>query len=138
MRRSIASRSPADAHVTEHALRRFSGVGVAVVSLLILTGAVNSWFLIGPARWHGLFTTPYGRLLVVKLTLFALMLMLAAANRYGLVPALNASSSSTAPSPTFLALKALRLSVILETTLGLLVIAVVAVLGTLAPPVSTD
>ncbi len=134
--RSVASGSRADASISERALARFSGVGTAVVSTLILTGVVNSWFLLGPARWHALFTTDYGRLLVVKLALFALMLILAATNRYRFVPALNTSImdySSTLPT-----LKRLRLSVFVETTLAVIVVAVVAVLGALAPPVSTQ
>jgi len=134
--RSIASRTRADAAVAERSLERFSGVGATVVATLILTGIVNSWFLIGPARWREIFTTPYGRALVVKLILFALMMILAATNRYRLVPALSASV--TASSPTLPALKALRQSVCVETALAILVIGVVALLGTLAPPVSND
>ena len=134
--RSIASRSRVQAGATERALERFSGVGAAVVCTLILTGTVNSWFLIGPARWRELFTMPYGRLLLVKLALFVLMLMLAAANRYRLVAALNASI--TASSPVLPAMRALRLSVMVETALALLVIAVVEMLGTLTPPVANE
>ncbi len=131
---STASSSRLDVAVVERALVRFSGVGAAVVSTLILSGIVNSWYLIGPARWRELFTTPYGRALIVKLALFTLMLILAAANRYRLVPALRASISAS--SPALATLKALRRSVFAETALALLVVAVVAILGTLAPPIS--
>jgi putative copper resistance protein D len=70
--------------------------------------------------------------LLVKLFLFALMLGLAAANRYRLTPALSRvmTDSAGAAAP----LSALRASVVAETGLGLAVLACVAWLGTLPPP----
>jgi putative copper resistance protein D len=133
---AIASRTQVDAAVAGRAITRFSGVGSAVVATLIVTGAINSWFLIGPARWRDLFTTAYGRSLDVKLALFALMLVVACINRYRLAPALKAANAAS--SDTLLPLKALRRSLIAETALALFVFAVVAVLGSLAPPVSID
>lgn len=117
-----------------NALHGFSGFGSALVGLLIATGAVNSWFLVGPEDIDGLWTTPYGRLLSAKLALFMGMLGLAAANRWRLTPAL-ARAVSTGGDPSR-ALKALRQSVIFETALAGVVLALVAWLGTMAPPSS--
>src|SRR3977135_1098770 len=68
-------------------LLRFSGMGYVAVAALIGSGLVNSWFLIG--NIVGLLATPYGQLLIVKLFLFAGMLVLAVSNRFWLVPSLT-------------------------------------------------
>ncbi|OYX29533.1 MAG: copper resistance protein CopD [Caulobacterales bacterium 32-69-10] len=111
------------------ALQRFSGVGTILVAILVLTGLINSGFLVGPDRIEALWTTPYGRLLSLKLAVFAGMLGLAAANRFRLTPALGLALE--APGA---ALAALRRSLMFETALGLGVLALVAWFGTLAPP----
>lgn len=72
--------------------------------------------------------TPYGHLLLAKLALFAIMLMLAALNRYVLTPALI---RRTAIEPG--SLRHLRLSVRLELGLIAIILALVAYLGTLDP-----
>ena len=59
--------------------RRFSTSSVAAVAALSLSGLSNSWFLVG--SFPRLFGTPYGRLLLLKLALFAGMLVLGARNR---------------------------------------------------------
>lgn len=126
---------PADDSERDRVLHRtlhgFSGVGSALVATLVVTGLVNSWFLVGPTRLAGLWTTPYGQLLSLKLALFAVMLALAAANRFRLTPDLGAAldgGGSRAP-----ALGALRRSLLIETALSLGVLGLVAWLGTLAP-----
>ena len=53
----------------EAVLRRFSCMGYAAVAVLIGSGLVNSWFLVGSIS--GLFNTPYGQLLLIKLLLVA-------------------------------------------------------------------
>ncbi|MGI9169151.1 MAG: copper homeostasis membrane protein CopD [Caulobacteraceae bacterium] len=115
------------------ALGGFSGVGTLAVGLLIATGLVNSWLLIGPRRLDALITTLYGRLLLAKLILFAIMTALAAANRWRLKPRLGKPSASGAP---LAAVAALRASLGFETALAFAVLALVAWLGTLAPPIS--
>lgn len=114
------------------ALHGFSGIGSALVALLIVTGLINGWILVGPENLSGLWTTPHGRLLSLKLILFIAMLGLAAANRFRHTPslgrALTVSASPEAP------LQTLRRSVFLETGLGVAVLALVAVFGTLPPP----
>ena len=113
-------------------LRGFAGLGTLAVALLVLSGLGNSWFMIGPARVAGLGTSLYGQLLLVKLALFALMLVLAAGNRFRLTPALGAAlADGEDPLP---ALQRLRSSIVAETLVGAVLIAVVAIMGTLAPP----
>ena len=123
----------ADAQASLHrGLATFAGVGSATVAVLILTGLVNSWILIGPERVESLWTTPYGRLLAFKLLAFAAMLGLAAANRFRLTPAFGRSLGAVAGSDAERA--ALRRSIAAETALGLSVLLLVAWFGTLAPP----
>ena len=131
---SIRAQNGPGAEFAYHALKTFSGIGAAAVALLILSGLVNGWFLIGPRHLPQLFTTPYGLLLDVKLLLFAAMLALAATNRFRLNPRLAAAlrSGTTGDQP----LEALRRSVLAEAGLGLLVLFVVSWMGTLEPPMS--
>lgn len=129
----LARPRSAEARSALHAaLAGFAGVGTPAVAVLLATGAVNSWILVGPDRIESLWTTPYGRLLALKVLLFLAMLALAAANRYRLTPALARSLGRTHGSSAELA--ALRRSLTLETALGIAVLALVAWFGTLAPP----
>lgn len=110
----------------------FSGVGSALVAVLIASGLLNSWLLVGPTRIAGLWTTHHGQLLSLKLGVFAGMLVLAAVNRFRLTPALSAATAEGGRS-TGEALRNLRRSVVLETALAVLVLGLVAWLGTQAP-----
>ena len=106
------------------ALRRFSAIGLLLVALLAGTGLANAWFLVGLDQVAGLPGSAYGRLLMIKLALFAGMLGLAAANRfYFSRPNEEAAHGSGA-----------RWSVAVETVLGLAVLGIVAWLGMLEPP----
>ncbi|MGH7033051.1 MAG: CopD family protein, partial [Stellaceae bacterium] len=51
----------------------FSRLGLACVAILLVTGLVNAWFLVG--SFASLVGTAYGRLLLVKLALVASMLV---------------------------------------------------------------
>lgn len=130
--RSPLQTTTAGAAAAHAALARFAGRGSAVVAILVLTGLANSWFLVGPDGVSDLWTTAYGRLLLLKLGLFGAMLALAAANRLRLTPRLGADLDRHA-SPA-IALARLKHSLIWETGLGVTVLAVVAGLGTLPPP----
>ena len=116
------------------ALHGFAGLGTLAVLMLVLTGLVNSWFLIGPERVASIAGNLYGQLLVAKLVLFGLMLALAASNRFRLTPTLGSALETGQPSVA--AMSALRRSLLVETGLGLALIGVVAVMGTLPPPAS--
>jgi putative copper resistance protein D len=105
------------------ALRAFSGIGVWVVAAIVLSGAVNSLFLIGPSSLLHLTASLYGQLLALKLGLFVGMLALAGANRWRFTVALERGHAPLATA-----------SVIGELLLGAGVLAVVAWMGTLPPP----
>jgi putative copper resistance protein D len=111
-------------------LVRFSGMGYFAVATLLGTGLVNSWYLVGNVT--ALLTTQYGQLLLVKLALFAGMLSLAAINRFWLVPSM---SKANADEDGSIWKSRLRAHVIGEQTLGLLVLSIVSVLGTIRPAV---
>ena len=129
---SLRTRSEKTAYFTYAALERFSGIGPGVVAVLILTGLINSWFLIGIDRPGALFTTLYGQLLLIKLVFFAGMLALATANRCRLSPDLGAALRNGEAME--IALRKLRQSVLSETALALLVLLAVSWFGTLEPP----
>ncbi|WP_447954100.1 copper homeostasis membrane protein CopD [Sphingopyxis chilensis] len=123
------------AHVefSHRALASFAVVGTVVVALLVLTGVVNSWLLIGPDRFGASLSTLYGQLLVIKLFLFVAMLGLAAANRFYMTPVLE---QSIACGDHAAAVNGLRKSLFTETACATAILALVAWLGTLEPPVS--
>jgi putative copper resistance protein D len=105
------------------AARRFSPLGIASVGTLMATGLANAWNLLSGPR--DLVATEYGRLLALKLGLFAAMIGFAAVNRFHFTPQL--------PRPT--ALRALQRNSLAEIALGLGVLLFVAAMGTMAPPV---
>ena len=113
------------------ALTGFATVGTATVSVLVATGLVNSWLLVGPAHLWSLGRSLYGQLLLAKLALFAGMLGLAAINRFWLTPALAGTTDDGRTG-----LGALRWSLALEASLAIGVLGLVAWLGTLEPPMS--
>lgn len=109
------------------AVQRFSTLGVASIATLILSGFVNAWILVGSFR--GLVVTDYGRLLMLKLATFALMLAFAAFNRFALTPRLALHSDDARQN----ALRCLSRNTLIEIALGLSVFAMVGVLGTMHP-----
>jgi len=122
----LFERRPVPDETLHAALVRFSGFGPVLVAILVLTGLVNAWILVGPARALELWDTPYGRLLAIKLALFLAMLALAALNRFRHTAALLTDRLA--------AIGALKRSITAETAAGLAVLFLVAWLGTLAPP----
>jgi len=112
------------------ATRRFSTLGIACVGTLILTGFVNAWLLVGSFR--ALLFSDYGRLLTLKLGLFAVMLSFAAVNRFWWTPRLVLSSGHQ-PQPN--SLRQLSLNSIIEIVLGVIILGIVGVLGTLHPAI---
>jgi putative copper resistance protein D len=105
------------------ATQRFSRLGIVCVVALLASGAVNSWNLLGGPG--DLVTTAYGRLILLKIALFAAMVCLAAINRFRLTPNL--------PAPA--ALRALARNSLAEIALGLSVLLVVGALGATSPTV---
>ena len=117
--------------VTHRALGSFAFVGTAVVTLIVLTGLINSWLLVGLQGASSILESIYGQLLVAKLLLFLVMLGLAAVNRYRMTPALEAAIERSDHSA---AVNGLRATLAVETASAIVILALVAWLGTLAPP----
>ena len=99
------------------AARRFSPLGVACVAVLAGTAILQASDLLGGLA--GLFGTNYGRLALLKLAIFAALLVLAALNRLLWTPAGSIGR--------------LRISLIVETLLGLAVVLAAGALATQPP-----
>lgn len=110
--------------VARTATLRFSTLGIASVATLLLSGSINTWYLVGSVP--ALIETDYGRLLSIKIVLFLGMVAVAAYNRSRLTPRLMQNVGAAAP-------RALRRNAAIEALLGALIIGIVAVLGTLPP-----
>lgn len=118
----------------ERAVHRFSSIATGSIGTLIATGSYQSWRQLG--SWSAFGSTDYGRLLLVKLGVFALMLLVAlwshqAARDRVLVFWNRLPLTST-----------LRRSVLVEAALGAVILGVTALLvnaepgrtATAAPP----
>jgi nitrogen fixation protein FixH len=101
---------------------RFSRLALPVVALIALTGVIRALDLAG--GWRGLADTGFGRILDLKLLVFAGALVLATLNRYRLVPALGKPAGP---------LRALRRSVTGELVLVACVLLAAALLTQLPP-----
>ena len=123
-----------DLRATHRALAGFAVVGTLFVGAIVITGILNAWFVIGPDHLQQVAAGRYGQLLLTKLALFAIMLALAARNRFRLTPALDAVIARGEEGS---ARAALLRSVTIEAGLGLTILALVAWLGTLAPPIGS-
>jgi len=110
-------------------VRRFSGMSLIAVIVLAGTGTVNACTLVG--SFSAMVTTGYGRLLDLKLALFLVMLLIAAWNRFRLLPLLFRTDDPLAGT---LLLRQLRRFVLTEFVLAVAIVAVVAVLGATPPP----
>ncbi len=108
------------------AARRFSGLGIASVAIIVLTGIVNARYTV--RTLDALVESRYGIELLAKVAVFAAILVVAALNRWRLTPRLP----TTLAGPP--ALRALRRNTLLEIALGFAIIAIVANLGITMPP----
>ena len=120
----------ASASFGRDATQRFSTMGVAIVVVVLATGIVNGWILVG--SWHALIATFYGQLLILKIALFAVMLLIAAANRFWLMPRLALRPGS---EPQIEVLRRLARNSMIEIVLALMIFAIVGMLGTLHPAI---
>lgn len=111
------------------AITRFEIVGALIVALIAVTGIVNYLFIVGPKLDNVILST-YGILLIFKVGLFAGMLVLAALNRFHLGPLLE---QSLRKGEYQMAANRLRRSVLVELSAAILVVGLVAWLGTLSP-----
>jgi putative copper resistance protein D len=102
-------------------LARFSAIAGWLVPLILLAGLSMAWILAGSLA---VLRQPYGQLLIAKFAGFALLMLLAAANRWRLVPALAAGSP----------VSVLRRSILMEIALLVAILSTTAVLTTYYSP----
>jgi putative copper resistance protein D len=111
--------------VARYVVLRFSRVGVVSVAVLIVSGLLNTLMTVDePLAVLG---SAYGRILLLKVLLFMLMLSVAAFNRKRLTPQLVNSTDSL---PAF---RSLVRNCFVEVALGGLILALVGVIGILPP-----
>ena len=115
---------PAGAADAAQILARFGRVAMVVVGLLVLAGMVLAALLLG--GFPALFTTDHGQFLLGKVWIVALLLLLAAANKWRLVPAFERGEPWAS--------RRLRRSIALEGLLIVTVLLVTAVLTTVSSP----
>jgi copper resistance protein D len=114
--------------IARTATSRFSTLGIVSVATLLLTGSVNTWYLVGSVP--ALTESAYGRLLLIKLVLFVVMVGIAAFNWSQLTPRLVQNTDAAAAQK---ARWSLRRNAAIEALFGAVIIGIVAVLGTLPP-----
>lgn len=111
------------------ALSGFSQAGTVIVLSIVITAVINLFFIVEDPV-NSLPGSNYGLLLLIKTILFFIMLLLATANRFRLVPALE-TALGQGHYKTGIAL--MRKSIITEFSVSILILATVAWLGTLPP-----
>jgi putative copper resistance protein D len=133
-----ATHGPSTLLIAQQATAWFSRIGLVSVTVLVLTGLFNSWYLVGGIP--PLLGTSYGYLLLAKLGVLIPLMALASRNRWRLKPRLSdlANRNEIEKMPEILA--QLRRSVIAEASLGAAILVIVAIMG-ITPParhVQTD
>lgn len=107
----------------------FAVTGTFIVAALVLTGGINYYLTAGPDL-QLLYRSAYGQLLSLKLGFFAIMLLLAAINRYRLAPRIMAA---LAKGDGREACAELGKSLKVEFACALAILSLVAVFGLLSP-----
>jgi copper transport protein len=111
------------------AVGRFSRMAMIAVTLLLLSGIVNSLVLV--ASFDALIETAYGRLVLAKLALFGALIALGAVNQRRMLPQLRAIAARGDPPGR--AATVLRRSVALEIGFALVVLGITSVLVATQP-----
>jgi putative copper resistance protein D len=109
---------------------RFSNFGIASVGTILVTGVINTWYLVGGIA--ALTDTDYGRLLLIKVALFVAMIAIATVNRVRLTPRLVHGAGASVVHDAW---RQLRRNTVIEAAAGAIIIAIVAVLGVTPPAV---
>jgi putative copper resistance protein D len=125
---ALACADPPAIGIAREVVLRFSTLGIISVGTLLATGIVNTWAIVGSLS--ALAGTDYGRLLLVKIALFLAMLSLAVVNRLRLTPPVRQKRDAGA---TRTALRRICTNTVLEAVLGLGVVVIVGLLGTMSP-----
>lgn len=134
MAKTNALQTEAHIRLLARAVNRFEVIGAVIVVVITVTGVVNYLFIVGP-KLDEVFLSTYGILLFIKVVLFAGMLVLAALNRFHLGPLLERSLRD---GQYTIAANALRRSVVVELAAAVLIVGLVAWLGTLSPEMAAQ
>jgi len=126
--------SPDAVAVARAATLRFSTLGLTSVGTLLVTGIVNTWFLAGTIP--ALIGTLYGQLLLLKVAVFVAMIAVASRNRRRFIPHLTGVAGEAVDRPR--AVVRLRRNVLIEASLGVLVLGIVGVIGIQPPGLHTE
>jgi copper resistance protein D len=110
------------------AANRFSFLGMASSGAIVLSGLVNATFTVGHVAV--LTGSDYGRLLLAKVALFAVILVVAAVNRVVLTPRIAHATDYTGQVR---AVRQLRRNALLEMALAFIIVAIVGRLGITMP-----
>ena len=113
----------AEKNALEFALRRFSALGMLAIAMILAGGLSNAW-----ARWDsidGFIASAWGKVLIVKVLGFFGLFILAAVNRFVLMPRLDANGSAR--------MRLVR-NVLAEQAGGVLILFAASILGLLPPP----
>jgi putative copper resistance protein D len=117
--------------IAAEATRRFSGLALASMSLLILSGLANAWQLVG--TFPALVGTTYGRLLLLKISLLLPLLAIAALNLLREKPRLLQAVIEPGRLDTRQSTRRLQRNVLGEIILGSMILLIVGALGVLPP-----
>jgi copper transport protein len=117
-------KSASDRALARTVVARFSTIAAICVMALFASGIYATWLHV--PSWTAFIATNYGRTLLVKLSLVAAILAIAAVNRWSVLPVLRDRSRADG-SPR------LQTLVAAESALGIAVLGVVAMLTGLAP-----
>ena len=127
--RPSKSETQTSVQILSRTLTGFERAGAVIVVLIVFTGVMNYLLIVGP-QITGLAQSTYGLLLLVKLGLFVVMIGLASANRFLLSPALE---QAVHQGDYTRAARSIRYSMALELGSAILVLGLIAWLGTLSP-----
>jgi copper resistance protein D len=111
--------------------RRFSTMGIISVAILLITGLINTWYLVASVAI--LVGSSYGQLLMIKVALFLIMVGIATINRTRLTPMITTDGNGYSTATGRLAWNSLT-----EASLGLAMLAIVGALGTLPPELADE
>jgi putative copper resistance protein D len=117
--------------IAAEAVRRFSALALASMSVLILSGLGNAWQLVG--TFPALVGTTYGRLLLLKVSLLLPLLAIAALNLLREKPLLLQSVIEPGRLDPRQSIRRLRRNVLGEIILGGMILLIVGVLGVIPP-----
>jgi copper resistance protein D len=106
-------------------LRRFSRLATLAMGVILVSGVLLTWYLVG--NFPGMIGTEYGRLLLLKLALHGGVLLIASGLQRELLPMLELKPSDA----TF---RSYANRVKLETVLAVLIVVIASDMAGLAPP----